>query len=134
MAQAKSTTAKPTSAKPTSPQTVGYLRLKDGIADTEKKAYKAALKKAGATKIVEESVSEFGVRPKFDRTLKALAPGGKLVVIRETHLSANDIIAKGLIGRISRAKVGFQVLKPAFMADGTFGGHGREGDGGGNGG
>lgn len=117
-----------------SPQTVGYLRLKSGVKDAEKKGYKAELKKAGATRIVEEKVDEFGVRPKFDRLVKALSPGGKLVVIRETHLSANDIIAKGLIGRLANAKVKFQALRPAFLPDGTFGGQGREGDGGGNGG
>lgn len=118
----------------TAPQIIGYMRLKEGIKDAEKKAYKAELKKAGATRIVEEAVSDFGVRPKFDRLVKALSPGGKMVVIRETHLSANEVLAKGLIGRLGNAKVKFQVLRPAFLPDGTFGGHGREGDGGGNGG
>ena len=124
-----------TTTKPADPNKIGYMRLKDGIDAGKKRDYKRQLKAEGATRIVDEAVGEFGVRPKFDRMLKAIASGGTIVVIRETHLSANDIIAKGLIGRIGRAGVTFQVLKSMpFMTDGSLGGHGREGDGGGNGG
>lgn len=111
---------------------VGYMRLKNDIAPDLRKTYHARLTKAGATTIIDEPVAGVRQRPMFDSMVAGLTKGDTVVIVRESHLSANITIASECMDAIAKAGAALNVLMP--MATNGPGAAPKEGDGGGNGG